>query len=497
MKPPRDPRPARTGQRGSALLAVMCFATVLALALTTFQALCNQTLKTSNRNAQSTHAIELSEMGMEYALWCRSNASWTGWTTSGSTASLTLSGSDFNFSNGATGSVALNVTNYNVTSYNYSTSTLPTSVVTATSTVTLADGSTVSRQLKSTLQKAQPFSNAVAGILTYNGATAYGGTVTMNSGGSRIDSYSSSTSPTAATTDYAAIVMATTSVSMSTNALINGYVATSPNGSGNVALTYSTNSTASKLKGPSTAAATNIDTSRQTTSPYQNVFDIAAPGSGTSLSAPSGTVYLGSYNTKTVYRTTNLYVDSGTFVIDGSDPDGNGVSDATDINGDGSIDSNDYRNDVVIVLTGSFQVYPGTGNIVIRNGGSLKVLIAGSFIVHTGGIDNQTRLPKNLALIGTGTSTLGYSSYIYSPTKFYGTIYAPRHDFTFYGYNSASEFFGAIVASDVVIYPLSSSNLKVHYDKDLASEVFRDIDTPYTIQSGTLKEYDVNSGSEL
>lgn len=515
MNATRPSRLGLKGNRGSALLAVMCFATVLVLALTTFQALCNQTLKTSNRNAQSTHAIELAELGMETAVWSRTNAKWTtaaggigDWTISSGTASITLSGANYNFSNGATGSVAISVTNYNVTTYTYGTTqTYPTSVATVTATITLADGSTVARQLKATLKKTEPVANAVAALTTTNGASTYGGTVTMYSGGSSVDSYSSSVEaaktptpfPATPTTDYAAIVMASTTVTMQSSATINGYIATAPNGSNAVSLSYTTGTSGSKLKGPSTSATLNIDTTRQTTSPYQNAFDVTAPTSGTALSAPTGTVYLGAYNSRTVYLASagSLYIDSGTFIIDGKDENGDGVDDATDINSDGVINSSDYKNDVVIVVSSYLQVYPAGGNIIIRNGGSLKLLVAGSFIVHTGGIDNQTKLPKNLSIIGTGSTSSGASSYIYSPTKFYGTVYTPRQDFTFYGYNAASEFFGAMVGSNVYIYPLSSSNLKVHYDKDLATEVFRDVTTPYVVQGGTLKEYDVATGTEL
>jgi hypothetical protein len=348
------------------------------------------------------------------------------------------------------------VTNYNVTTYDYGTDTNPTSVATAVATVTLADGSTVSRTLQATLKKTEPFANAVAAVVTYNGATAYGGSVLIRSGGARVDSYSSSTSPTASTTDYAAIVMGQTSVTMQNNSLINGYVATSPNGSGNVALT------GSKLKGASTSSSLNIDTTRQTTSPYQNNFDVAAPTADYVIATPSGTVNLGVAEASTVYRisTNSPSIGSATITITG---------------------------DVVLVVTGTLYIDPGC-SITLSSGSTLRILVGGGFYMHTGGITNTDKRPKDLTIIHTGTSTVGYAGYMYTPTKFYGTIYAPRMDFTLYGYSAASEFFGSIVASDFTQYPLSSSNLKIHYDKDLATEVIRNVVTPYTIQAGTLTE---------
>lgn len=487
--PPGSRGTARSACRGSALLSVMCFATVLALALTTFQALCNQTLKTSNRNSQGMHAIELAEMGLEYGLWTRnlptfSSSDWTGWTISGSTASITLSGSDYNYSNGVTGSVAVSITNYNGTN-------TTTSVITSAGTATLADGSTVTRTLQSTLEKAKPYTKAIV-------ATATSGTVQLLSGGQTVDSYSVPASPTVPVTftyGYSGVVAAS-AITMQNNATINGYVSTLPNGSGNVSLTVTTGGSGSKLKGPSTAAGTNIDTTRESTSFYQNVFDIPNPSVGTVYSQPadaaalatakatygnnavfalaepgSSDVSLGESGSTTYYRATlgatsaNYYWlrNSGRLLVDGTD--------------------------VVIIIPGYFYVdSTGRAQIVVSNGGSLRIMLQGGGSIYYGGIDNQTKRPKNLQIIGTGTSTIGYTLWLWSYTKFYGTIYAPRHAVRVWGYNSTSENFGSIAASSVIIDPYSSSALKVHYDTDLADEIIPSVTTPYNIKSGTLTE---------
>jgi hypothetical protein len=499
MSPDRPHHQGNTRTRGSALLAVMCFATVLALALTTFQALCNQTLKTSNRNAQSTHAIELAEMGLECAVWSRTNAIWTtaaggiaNWTISGSTASTTLSGTNYNFSNGVTGSVTISVTNYNGTN-------TTTSVLTSTGTATLADGSTVTRILQATLEKAKPFSNAVA-------ATASAGTVQLLTGGQTVDSYTVPASPTIPVTftyDYNAVVTGY-SVSMANSATVNGYIATPANGSGVVALTYTTGSSGSKLKGPSTSGTLNIDTTRQSTNPYQQVFDIPNPTISTVYSQPadatalaaakvlygnsayfalaepaaSTDVYLGETGSTTYYRATLGATSSSYYYLNNSN--GRLIIDGTS---------------VVIVIPGYFYINT-SGSIIVRNGGSLRILLQGGGSIYYAGIDNQTKRPKNLSIIGTGTSTVGYTLWVWSYSQFYGTIYAPRHAVRIWGYNATSEFFGSIVASSVIIDPYSSSALKTHYDKDLASEIIPDVSTPYVIQSGTLKEVD-SAGNEL
>ncbi len=502
------PRDGLVGNRGSALLAVMCFATVLVLALTTFQALCYQTFQTSTRNAQSTHAIELAEMGMEYAIWTRNRptastsyaADWSGWTISGSTASITLSGATYNFSNGVTGSIALVVTNYNGTN-------ATTSEVTSTGTATLLDGSTVSRQLKATLKKTETFANAIASAsATTTGVSAlYLGT--NGSGAATVDGYTSSTAiletnyPTTFTTDYSAVV-AGYSVTLQNKAVLNGYVATTPLSNGTVNLSYTTGTSGSKLKGPGTSGTLNIDYTRQTTNFNHNFFDVPTlsasvtyytqPANATALAAakvlygsnawfalaaPSTNtdVYLGETGSTTWYRTAgslSIGNNNGRFIIDGTS--------------------------VVIMVFGDFTIGNNGNQIIIRNGGSLRLMIRDTGQIYYAGIDNQTKLPKNLTIIGTGTSTGTATIWVWSYTNFVGTIYAPRHAVRVWGYSSpTAQFFGAIVGNSVIIDPYSLAILKFHYDKDLSTEIVNEIPTPYVVQGGTLKEYNIATGAEL
>ena len=59
----------RTSERGSALLASLCFAMVMAIALGSYLTLCTRSLQLSTRNLNSAHSVELAETGMEEALW--------------------------------------------------------------------------------------------------------------------------------------------------------------------------------------------------------------------------------------------------------------------------------------------------------------------------------------------------------------------------------------------------------------------------------------------
>lgn len=83
---------SRSSERSAALLAALCFATVLALALGSYISVCYTTLQMSSRTVQSTRSVELAETGMEEALWALNKNDWSGWTLSGSTATKTLTG---------------------------------------------------------------------------------------------------------------------------------------------------------------------------------------------------------------------------------------------------------------------------------------------------------------------------------------------------------------------------------------------------------------------
>jgi len=439
-KMPRQSLP--NDERGSVLLAALCFATVLAIALTSYQQLCFTTLNTSDRFAQTSHSVELAETGVEYALWSRSNANWTGWTINGSTATVTLSGSDFNFSNGVTGSIALTVTHYN-------TSGTSTSDVTSVGTVTLPTGSTISRTISTTLQKTEPFSNALA-------AVGSSGAVLLSSGGLKIDSYNSSTDPTASSPDYGAIVTGP-SITMQTGSTIWGYAATPPNSSGDIVLSYSTSSF---LLGPSTPAGTKIDPSRKFTSTYQNVF-VPPSASGTDLYEPSGDVNLASGTYRLKVTSGFFYVRNGRLIVDGTD--------------------------VILVAPDGIYIY-NIGQIVVKNGGRLRILLQGSAYIYYDGVDNQTKDPSRFTIVGT-TSTVGEVMNIYSSTKFYGGVYTPNHDVKLYGYNDSSEIFGAFVGRNVTVNPYNTTTtLRVHFDKDLRTSVLDNLTTPYAVQESTWTE---------
>ena len=417
-----------SGNRGAALLAAMCFTLVLAIALGSYITTCYRSLQMSSRNMNSGHSVELAETGMEEALWAmheassNSSYSWTGWTLNGTTATKTLTG--FTYDNNATGTVSLTITNYN--------STTATRSITATGTTTLSDGTTSSRTLTSTSAQAALFVNAIAGTT---------GKVKFKSAGT-VDSYDSSINVdpnVGQTPGYSAIISSgSTSTSSATvqltNAQIKGYVATLSTGP-----SYSTSG---KLVGPTTSASVKIDATRQTTSPYQPIFEETVPSAPTPL--PSGTATIGTAGGSTAYYYAN-------------DIDLSAAQTLT-VNGP-----------VVLVVSGHLYV---SGSIVIASTGSLEIHLAGDLAIDGNGITNQTKLPKKLAIISTSN---GWDSYeMGTNTPFYGVIYTPYNSLTV---SNSQTIYGSIVAKSVTF----NLNPTFHYDLNLRRVAFSGIDTPYAV----------------
>jgi len=420
-----------SNDRGAALLAALCFTLVLALVLGSYITACYRSLQMSNRNMNSGHSVELAETGMEEALWALHDGTWAGWATNGTTATKTLSG--FTYDGNATGSVSITISNYTGGG---------TRSITVTGTTTLGDGTTSSRTLTSTSSQAALFVNAIAGTT---------GKVKFKSAGT-VDSYDSSINVdpnTGQTPGYSAIVSSgSTSTTSNTvqmnNVQIKGYVATLSTGP-----SYSTSG---KLVGPTTSASVKIDTSRETTSPYQPLFDEITPSAPTPL--PSGTATIGTAGGSTkYYYASDVDLSYGnTLTVDGP---------------------------VVIVISGHLYITDapfggGAGHIVITSNGSLEIHVAGDLAIDSSGITNNTKLPKKLSIIGTTDSWDSYE--MGTNTPFYGVIYTPNTIFTI---SNSQTIYGSIVARSIT-FTLSPT---FHYDLNLRNVVFSGIDTPYSVAS--------------
>ncbi len=427
-------RNPRARDRGAALLAALCFATVMAIALGSYITVCYRSLQMSTRNLAGTRSVELAESGMEEALWALNNNSWTNWSINGTTATRTLSG--FTYDNGATGAASITITNYDGST--------GTRTVTVTGTTTLSDGTQISRSLTSSSSQAALINNAVAGTTGTVKFTAAGtGTV--------IDSYDSSLGTYASQTPGYSAVLASGSTATSsatvqlTNAQVKGYVATLSTGP-----SYSTSA---KLTGPSTPATTKVDTARISTSPYQPVFDIKSiTGAGTTLSNPAT-------NSTTTIGTAGATAASIYY------NDGLNLTGTTKIVVDGP---------VKLVVNGNLYIglNGGTPEIDVTANGSLEIFVSGDIAIYGNGINNLTQSPKKAVLYGTNALTAPDMN---TNTAFYGVIYTPNGDFKVWSNNA---IYGAIVARNVVF---SGTAPVVHYDVALRSTTLAGVDTPFAV----------------
>jgi Tfp pilus assembly protein PilX len=432
-------------ERGAALLAALCFAMVLAIALASYLRLTYTTLDMSSRGLQNTRAAELAETGMEEAVWAQNNSSWSDWSISGSTATKTLP--DFSLDGGVIGRVTLTVTNYN--------STTATRTVTAVGTVgtaaQLTNGTAQHRTLTSTSSRAPLFANAVTATTGLVKFTAAGTSSLIDSYDSSVGGYAASVgSPSSPNVGFAAVIASgNTSTSSATvqltNAQVKGYVATLATGP-----SYSTSAL---LVGPSTAPTTKIDTSRISTDPYQPIPDVVKPSVTGALALPTGTATIGTAGatTPTVYTTPGVDMTSGKLTVNGP---------------------------VQIVVTGTGAYYiglhGGTPSVEVTANGTLEVYSAGDIAIYGNGINNLTQDPKRAVVYSTNALTVPDMN---TSTDFYGAIYTPTGDFKVWSNNA---IYGAIVARNVTF---SGSAPVVHYDVNLRRTAFSGVTSTYVVNN--------------
>lgn len=345
--------------------------------------------------------------------------------------------------------------------------------------VTLPDsaGTTIKTQLRALVEPAALFSNAL-GATTYTNLASNG---TVDSYNSVLGTYASQV---ATATNYSAVLAggntSSTAVSIGTTT-VKGYVAapgasTSPydprwNSVGGASLTGS--------------AATGVDLSRVSRSPYVPQFDVLAVTGGTNINGTGyladGPTTLGSAGATSpaIFNILGTY-DSGTLTL----RSGLYLDDSADIL---TIDG-----PVILNVTGTLRT--NNGRIIISSTGSLEVYFTGALYVGNqtstgGGIINQSPSstnpdPKKVLLVGTNSSNTSGINYFWSALDFHGLIYMPNayvhmwNDPSWPDYASTQRY-GAINAKN--IYFNHAANL--HYDTSLrtAGAVGTFIDRPYLI----------------
>lgn len=497
------------------MLAALCLAAVFAISLSSYIALCYVSLQVSTRAAALSHASELSEAGMELALYELNNVSgsnpWTNWTTAGGTATtsmtMTSSGlaptstatSPLNYGSGITGQVNITVTGYNTTTPSISSH----AVLTLPSSGGLADATTASQTLTYGSQTS-PTTSALPVFV--NAVAAVSGRVRFSSAGT-LDSYSSvqpasnlkpsttyvicspgSTNWTliGAASNAAGTVFTTPSTvtATGTGTAYAAYPGVIPNGYSAVVLSQDTSmstatvrlnnavvygyavgydfsspgstnwlsySSSGKVKG-STPSGTNIDPSRLITTPV--AYQPTPVENISTLSVISSLPSSMSSDGATLNRTCTLGSTAATVPIVYSA--GNGIS----------LNTNQIvtiQGPVVIITYGGLSI-AGTSQFRLTTPqASLQIFVEyGNVALGGNGITNTNTipLPKKVAIMDT--TNYWSSATISTSTPFYGVVYLPDIPITV---SSNITIYGALVGSSVTF----SGSPTIHYDLALRS----------------------------
>jgi len=451
----RSPQSIPDNERGAAMLAALCLAMVFALCLSSYIALCYTSLKMSTRSLMGSHCIELAETGLEEALYSQNNWDWSApWNVNNAAATANLAMPAFQFENGATGQVKVAVQE-NTPQANWA-------QITSTATMTLPDGTTLTRSLQCTCQPLSTFLNAAA---------AATGKVTFNQGGT-LDSYFSSQGPYHSPGGYSAVVLSGATPPLYPTVLLNTAVVDGfAEGTGPNSVSYAYTA---KVVGPSTPVGMSVDPSRILTAalpnqplPPENIPAIipVPPINPITTSQSLGTA---GATVPTVVYASDVSLSGNTLL---------------QINGP-----------VILVVQGSLVV-SGSAQIVIAStqapalggGGpnvSLEVhLEHGNMDINGGGIVNGTMIPERLTIIGGQTTSGPRFLALATSTPFYGVIYFPYAPLSVY--NNVTVY-GSLVADSITF----NGSPTIHYDMSLRSPdglvgdtAFNSIATPQPLGS--------------
>lgn len=458
---PRDPVPR--SERGAAMLAALCLAMVFAISLSSYLALCYNSLNQSTRSIMLTHCNELAEAGIEQALFNinNNNGDWSAWTTSGgvATAQMTMTASGLvltstnptplNYGNGMTGQVNITVNNYNTTA--------PSISAQASFTLPLNSGGTQTTTSGTISYGAPAVPGTAAAPLFVNAVAATTGNVRFRVAGT-VDSYNSNPTTgtyqnySASVAGYSAVLASQNSSTFSAsvrlgNAVVHGY-ATGYNSFFPTTTNWFSYSASGKLVGPNTPPATSIDSSRLLTDrvPYQPWYLESLPTNYTTLPQGGGTV---SSDGATINQSGTLGSVGALAPVVYNVSSGISLTSGQVVTIQGP----------VVLICGSNVVISGTSQILLTTPqASLQIFLEyGSLNLGGNGIQNTSAmpLPKKVAIMST--NNLWFSASMSQTQPFYGVVYFPNLPITC---SMTQPIYGSIVGYSVTF----TGSPTIHYD---------------------------------
>lgn len=433
----RLPLTARTRQRGAVLIVALLLSALIAVALASYLSLNLNSSRLAQRSFHGFAALNLAEAGTEEAVWSFNRAlgsdksSWDGWAKTGSAAYRKFEG--FDFGRNASGSVKVYVD-----SYNPGPSARP--KVLAQSSVGSPGSSPVDKLLEVTLRRRSLFANGLVAkeAIVFSGAVA-----SVDSWNSDPDN-SDTTPPVPYSTAVRKDNGTVGSVSVANSAvLINqaniwGYVAT-----GGGAPQVGSGGT---VRGEDTAPDVLVDPRRVSTDFNADFDNLLAPTD--TIPLPFIPPVLGIAGARTKWRATSLRLTGNETLT--------------------------IRGDVTLVLTAAIgDAISLTGNsaIIIPDGSSLTLWVAGDVKLGGNGLINANVQPIAVQLYGVNTTPAGQDLQIAGNGRLACVVYAPNGHVSI---NGNGEVLGSIVARSIRL----TGNAAFHYDEALAN---RDSDQPFSI----------------
>lgn len=430
----------RDSERGSVLIVALLFAVVIAISLTSYIALANNSLKQASRSFYASSAVNLAEAGMEEAIACFNKLdlvpvgtpedAWPGWTlnntnydasTSPFTPAATRTFTSFTPGPGASAIVKVFAQHYKG-----ATETGPDPKIVVQSTITQNDGPPIQKIIEVTLRKRTLFGSGVTSILD---VTSTGGGISVQSWDSDPDD-----NPSTPAVYYDELTNKTANATMAST---QGNIDL---GGGTKVFGYAKVSPAHTIIGRAMDLTEYEDPDRKSYD-YDATFSMeSAP---TALNTISGNIT----NSRTFPDLVNhTPVTVGGQTVYRYQFNANKI----DLGGSDNIKILPNTN-VVFILTGSGDNVKVAGNAYfqIQAGASLHIYARGDVTLGGGGLLNDNFSASTFRIYGTNTTpynTTGYQSVkVAGTSEFRGVIYAPNAYCEIKGGGSEGRFVGAVV----------------------------------------------------
>lgn len=464
-------------ERGSAMLASLCLATVAAISLGSYVTITYHSLQASDQIVAAEEQLLDTENMLEETLHSISSVSFEDWTIDGDQATRTVTGIDLalvakSLPVDFTESLKLDLplkpelptspfskleqlfgrfSRFGSPGFVATPEPAPQEVIDPTAIVMkltglsndrstrqltltqrqrLADGSIQVRELTANIEPLTPVHHALVAQKT----------VRLRREGV-IDSYKSSLGTYSAKTAGYDAVIAGKSINVS-RAEVHGYAAAS----GNAEPTFGSKAS---LLGPTTSAKVKVDPTRIVATPFQPRLQTVVPtGAGTLVTSAMTTLGTAGGTVARIYYADTL----------------------------------DLRNDRELTIVGPVRLVV-SGNlslsdrarIVVQAAARLELHVGGNTTIGGRGIVNESLKPANVALLVEEDATRDVT--FASAAPLYGVVYAPNADFQTLG--ADREIYGAILARSITFDDRTS----LHFDTDVRAAYFDGIETAYVFDA--------------